>query len=136
MTAYDVSPSGTDRPAACSALGDVRFGAVLADHGTAGDGPAGHAVGDVDGVHAATGQGLSGVGRPGAAAADHVDLTVAGQFAHARPEVAEAHVHGLRCVACGPLVVFAHIQQEYPGREVGRQDFRHGNGLVHVGLLG
>jgi site-specific DNA recombinase len=116
-------------------LGDVRFRTILADHGAARDGPAGHAVGDVDRVQPAGGQRLGRVGGPGAAAADHVDLAVARQLVRPHAEVTEPHVYRVGRVPRGPLVVFAHIQQEYPGRQVRREYFRHSNGLVHVGLL-
>ena len=112
-------------------LGDVGFGAVLADHGAARDGPAGHAVGHVDGVQPAGGQGLGRVGRPIAAAADHVQLTVAGQLAEPDAEVTEPHVHRLGRVPGRPLVVLAHVEQEHPGRQVRRHHFGHGDGLVH-----
>ena len=113
-------------------LGDVGFGAVLADHGAARDGPAGHAVGHVDGVQAGDGQRLGRVGRPGAAAADHVHLTVAGQFVRPGAELTEPHVHRVGGVARRPLVVFTHVKQEHPGRQVRRQHFGHDDGLVHV----
>ena len=116
-------------------LGHVGFGAVFADHGAARDGPAGHAVGDVDRVQPADGQRLGRVGRPGAAAADHVHLAVAGQFVHPRAELTEPHVHGVGGMAGRPLIVFTHVKQEHPGRQVRRQHFRHGDGLVHVHLL-
>ena len=69
-------------------LGDVGFGAVLADHGAARDGPAGHAVGDVDGVQAAADQRLGRVGRPGAACGR--SRTPRGRGA-ARPPARRAH---------------------------------------------
>src|SRR6516165_9233105 len=86
-------------------LGDVGFGAVLADHRPARDGPAGHAVGHVDRGQAAAGQGLGRVGRPVAGAADDVDLTVARQFGGACAEFAEPDVHRVGRVSGRPFVV-------------------------------
>src|SRR6516165_10208635 len=96
-------------------LGDVGFGAVLADHRPARDGPAGHAVGHVDRGQAAAGQRLGRVRRPAAGAADHVDLAVTRQLSRARAELAEPYVHRVGRVSGHPLVIFAHVQQERPG---------------------
>src|SRR5580658_9285070 len=100
MTAWTLR-SRTDTRSTPVPLRDEGFAAVLADHRPARDGPAGHAVGHVDRVQAAADQGLGRVRRPGAAAADHVDLTVAGQLVDARAELAEPYVHRLGGVS-GP----------------------------------
>src|SRR5262249_35522459 len=111
-------------------LSDVGVGAGFADHGAAGDGPAGHAVGDVDRVPPGTGQRLRGVARARASAADHVPLAVARDLVDTRGDIAEPHVNGVRRVPGRPLVVLAHVEQEDPGRQVRR----HHLGLGILGL--
>jgi len=107
------------RRAVSTWLRDEGLGAVFADHGLARDGPAGHAVGYVDRLPALAGQHLSGVGRPGAAAADQVEVAVARQFRGVLTKLAEPHVHGVGSMSRRPLVVLAYIEQEHPGWQVG-----------------
>jgi len=90
--------------------GDVRIRAGLADHRAARDGPAGHAIGHVDGLPPGAGQGLGGIGGPGAGPADHVHLAVLRDLSRPRSDRANGDMHGLRGVPGGPLVIFAHVE--------------------------
>src|SRR5262245_5618719 len=117
MTA-DTRRSLTDTVSVTADLSDVGVGTGFADHGAAGDGPAGHAVGDVERVPPGTGQRLRGIARARARSADHVHLAVARDLVGARGDLAEPDVNGVRRVPGRPLVVLAHVEQEDPGRQV------------------
>ena len=128
------SPSPRGRTV--TALGDVAARRRLADHRAARDGPAGHAVGHVDG-RSARRPPAPGRRRPTGCRTRQITYTSRSCGSLRRParRGRRAGRAPRRGVPRRPLVVFAHVEQVHPGRQVRRETRDWSTDWIHLGLL-